>query len=515
MRHFYHRHLLLALLFGSLVGCSDPPPPAPSPNTDFCASIRKDNSTSLEAEVRPWREKMQDQTGVYPLEDGNAALLARAWLSEYAEKTIDVQYFIFSADNVGLIASDYLLRAAKRGVAVRVLVDDLMVDADLDNLLALDSHPHFQIKIYNPNINLGKNIADKLMNVTTDFWGVNQRMHNKTFIADGMVSITGGRNVADEYFDYDHDYNFRDRDVLMLGGESAAVQKSFNQFWNHPLAVSLTEVTEKRLTPAEANAAKEALHQYACNPANFWPEIREAIVKLPTSFKEIQQSPHFQWVEKVRFISDHPNKNEAGPGSANNLSHTQRELMRLVQDAQESVYIQTPYLVMTEVGRRLLADAVKRGVRVVIQTNSLASTDNLMAFGGYARDREAILATGVQIYEWRPDAKIRQKLMRTPLAEKNQKPPVFGLHAKTMVVDQKIAVIGTFNFDPRSAYLNTECITIIPSASVASAIQNRILAEITEDNSWHTTPSKNPDAEAGIMKRLRLLWQGLAPKILL
>lgn len=152
---------------------------------------------------------MKESTGVYVLEEDTESLLSRAWLSQNAEKTIDIQYFIFSADNIGLIAADYLVKAAERGVKVRLLVDDLMVDAKGDELLKLTAHKNLSIKIYNPLANIGKNIFQKMINLTTNFHGFNQRMHNKTFTVDGKVSITGGRNVADEYFGYDHEYNFK------------------------------------------------------------------------------------------------------------------------------------------------------------------------------------------------------------------------------------------------------------------------------------------------------------------
>ncbi|MEP6832003.1 MAG: phospholipase D-like domain-containing protein, partial [Gemmatimonas sp.] len=179
----------------------------------FCAQVHVTGAKLSEhlAAVAPL---MRTSTGVYALEEGDVSMVARAWLTEAAEHTIDVQYFIFTADNVGLIAVDYLLRAADRGVHVRVLVDDFMLEADGEELLALDAHPNIEIRLYNPTANIGKNLPTKLYNLTTDFRGFNQRMHNKTFIVDGQVVITGGRNIADEYFDYDHEYNFRDRDVL-------------------------------------------------------------------------------------------------------------------------------------------------------------------------------------------------------------------------------------------------------------------------------------------------------------
>ena len=180
---------------------------------------------------------MAEKTGVHVLEDGAGSMVTRAWLTEYAEKTIDIQYFIFSTDNVGLIACDYLVRAADRGVKVRILVDDIMVDATVEDVLTLDSHENIDIKIYNPGVNLGKSIYSKVKTFTTEFRSANQRMHNKTFIVDGKIVITGGRNIADEYFDYDHEYNFRDRDVLLLGGVTKDINTSFTEFWDSDLSV--------------------------------------------------------------------------------------------------------------------------------------------------------------------------------------------------------------------------------------------------------------------------------------
>lgn len=134
------------------------------------------------------------------------------------------------------------MRAADRGVQVRLLVDDIMVDTGIDDILTLDRHKNISIKIYNPGVNLGKNIFNKLKKFATDFRGANQRMHNKTFVVDSKIVITGGRNIADEYFDYDHEYNFRDRDVLLLGKIASDVHNSFEQFWNSPLSVDICEL---------------------------------------------------------------------------------------------------------------------------------------------------------------------------------------------------------------------------------------------------------------------------------
>ncbi len=185
--------------------------------TYSCDSMIKNHTEKLSDVLVPFREKMKMHTGVFPLETGESAILTRAWLSDAAEKSIDVQYFIFSKDNVGLIAFDYLVHAADRGVKVRVLIDDFMLDVEEHEILAMASHPNISIKIYNPGVNLGKNIFEKAKKYASDFKSANQRMHNKQFIVDGEVVITGGRNIESMYFDFDHQYNFRDRDVLLIG----------------------------------------------------------------------------------------------------------------------------------------------------------------------------------------------------------------------------------------------------------------------------------------------------------
>ena len=217
LKYTFHFTLKLTVVYLAFltVGCSSKEDKYMVIDEDFCSQIHFNNPHPLSNQMEQFSELMESKTGVYTLEEGDVSMIARAWLCESAEKTIDIQYFIFSADNVGLIAIDYLLRAADRGVKVRLLIDDIMLQADAEELSILDAHPNIFIKIYNPVANIGKNLPEKLYNLTTDFQGFNQRMHNKTFIVDRQVVITGGRNIADEYFDFDHEYNFRDRDVLL------------------------------------------------------------------------------------------------------------------------------------------------------------------------------------------------------------------------------------------------------------------------------------------------------------
>lgn len=458
-------------------------------------------------------DKMHNKTGVYVLEQGIEAMLSRAWLTKHAQKTIDVQYFIFSTDNIGLIATNYLIQAANRGIKVRVLVDDIMVEANEKDIAKIASHENIEIKIYNPMANIGKNIFQKIINITTDFHKLNQRMHNKTFTIDGKVSITGGRNIADEYFGYDHEYNFRDRDVLLVGGVVKKVQKSFNEFWNSNLSVNIEDILQSDKINKDESIFKD-LQNYASKEENFVLTVRNKINKLPEAIKEIQENQKLQWIENVEYISDIPGKNNANKFLAGSGKSTER-LIDLLQNSKKSVVIQTPYLITTTKTRKILKTLTDKGIDIKILTNSLASTDNLEAFSGYQRDREDLLKTGVKIYEFKPDAKIRQKIMSEVMQKQLEKAPIFGLHAKSMVIDSFISVIGTYNVDPRSANLNTENFVIIPSKKIAKEVEEGMLEELKEENAWKISLDWNPDDKVDLKKRVRVKIRKIVPKSIL
>jgi len=510
MRYLY---LCLVLLL-SILSCKNDNNKTATVETDFCTNIHRTDTITLSKALAPYADVMKSKTGVYVLEDGGESLVTRAWFSEYAEKTIDIQYFIFSTDNVGLIACDYIVRAADDGVKVRILVDDIMLDAGIEDILVMDAHENISIKIYNPGVNLGRSLFQKLKKLATDFRSVNQRMHNKTFIVDGKVVITGGRNIADEYFDYDHEYNFRDRDVLLMGGVASEVQQSFSEFWVDSLSVPARSlVDEKEVLKEELDKENsfKRLHEYACNPNNFWPQIRKRIEDLPNTFIDLQSSGRLAWVDSVAFVSDIPGKNDTKKGLGGGGLSTDA-LIDLVKKAQTTIDIQSPYLITTELSRGLFKSAIDRGVKIRILTNSLASTDNLDAFNGYQRNRKDLLEIGVEVHEFRPDAAERYRIMTRDLQEKLDFTPTFGLHSKTMVVDNKITVIGTFNLDPRSANLNTECLTIIYSEKVTANVMQGIEEEFKAENSWQTTLDFNPDDKVGKKKRFNTWTRKIVPK---
>ncbi len=474
--------------------------------TDVDRSITTiDTSNNLDQHIKP------NQTGIYVLEEGMEAITSRAWMCNHAQKSMDIQYFIFSEDKIGIISCDYMLRAACDGIKVRVIVDDLLQEGNPDYILALDQHENIEIKIYNPNITLGSNLVKKVYNGLTDFRGMNQRMHHKTFIVDGKMAISGGRNMADEYYDFDHEYNFRDRDVLLIGGEAQEVQSEFDRYWSSELSVSISDLVEFSNEDYSPIGLYNWIHEYTADSINFWPSVR---ARIPQIMNDITSSDYFHYVDEVNFHSDDPGKNDGTEGlGGGGISTT--ALINLVNQAEEEIYIQSPYLVTTDIGTDLFTAAVNRGVEVHILTNSLASTDNLEAFSGYQRGRKALLAAGVKIYEYKPDAEIRKSIMDSDLQRKMDFQPIFGLHAKSMVVDQKIAVVGTFNLDPRSAHLNTECVTEMHSPEISKEMLSIMKLELQPQNAWKVTKDFNPDHMAGKIKRVQAMTRRLVPKSVL
>jgi cardiolipin synthase C len=443
------------------------------------------------------------KSGVYVLDTGTQALLARAWLADHAKESIEVQYFIWSTDNIGILAAEALLRAAERGVRVRVIVDDLLIDAPDKSLLALAVHPNIEIRIYNPQSSVGVPLHKRLLNALTDFRGVNQRMHDKTLVVDGKVGITGGRNMAAEYFDYNHEYNFRDRDALLLGEAVKAMRASFERFWNSELSVKVEDLydgwglmqSNVRVNDDEIQRVYRELHGYAKSPENFAPEVRAAIVATPASFARLAQQ--MVW-GKVEFISDRPGKNE-NQFRLDGGGQTASALGKLVQNARVRIVIQSPYLVLSDKAMDLFRQVTARGIAVRINTNSLASTDNLAAFSGYRNQRDRLLKMGLQIYEYKPAPEVQLKLMqRSPAA--TGKSPIFSLHAKTLVIDSKTVYIGTFNFDPRSENLNTEVGAIIHDAALARAVEASIETDMAPGNSWDAAKD-DPDQYVSLAKR--------------
>ncbi|MEW8295681.1 MAG: phospholipase D family protein [Candidatus Thiodiazotropha sp.] len=448
------------------------------------------------------------KSAVYILEKGEESLLTRAWLTQTAANTIDVQYFIWSTDNIGTLASESLLNAAERGVRVRVIVDDLLIDAEPETLLSLEAHPNIQIKIYNPVHSVGRGFLSRLWHLITDFRGSNQRMHDKVVIYDQTLAITGGRNMADEYYDYDHAYNFRDRDVMVAGSVLPEIQRSFDAFWHSPLSVSLDSLLaeeKQRLTGDQVLRYTDWLHRYAQNPENFAPEVRDAITDMGTRFDQIVSM--MQWTE-VEYISDIPGKNSSSDG-LDGGGRTTTSLINLLSEAKHQILIESPYLIMPSGGFDFFAELVAAGVEIAIVTNSLASTDNLQAYSGYRKQKQRLLDLGIKIFEFKPKPGIYRHLIDRH-EELGKEIPIFALHAKSLVIDDQVAYVGTFNFDPRSANLNTEVGLVIRDGKIAQQVANAIRRDMAPENSWEAGASdQHQDVNFG--KKLKVNLWGLLP----
>jgi putative cardiolipin synthase len=287
------------------------------------------------------------------------------------------------------------------------------------------------------------------------------------------------------------------------------MQENFEEFWRSSLAVpvgALIETGDQVITDADALGKAAQLHAYASDPLNFEPAVRAAIEDLPDSFPSLLSQMTWQ---PVTFISDAPGKNDGKAGLGGGGQATD-SLFETIRNAKHSVVIQSPYLIMPRGGIELLAALTARGVDIRIVTNSLASTDNIPAFSGYHRQRPRLLNAGVELFEYKPHPGIQAELVeRYPRLANNN--PVFALHAKSMVIDDRLIFIGTFNLDPRSANLNTEVGVLIESEELARQLKASIERDMRPENSWQATLDFAPDYVVERSKRIQLGFINLLP----
>jgi cardiolipin synthase C len=396
------------------------------------------------------------KTGIHPLFKAREAFAARALLAANAEKSLDVQYYIWHGDITGTLLFDELRAAAERGVRVRLLLDDSGTSGVDTQLAALNSHPNIEIRLFNPFVVR----KPKAIGYVTDFMRANRRMHNKSFTADSQATIIGGRNVGDEYFGATEGVLFADLDVLAVGPVVADVSTDFDRYWasgsSYPVDLILPAADGSTLA-AVAVAAKETAQSSAA--ADYIQAIRGSEFFSDLVGGELD----FEWAD-TRMISDDPAKGlgEAVPGGL--MIH---QLGDLLGNPQSHVELVSSYFVPTADGVEVFKGMVERGVSVRVLTNSLDATDVAAAHAGYAKRRKDLLKAGVVLYEMRRLSSSNKR---------NESAGAFGssgssLHAKTFAVDQERVFVGSFNFDPRSANLNTELGFVIESPTMADAIE--------------------------------------------
>lgn len=387
--------------------------------------------------------------GIRPLADGRAAFAARAVLAREATASIDAQYYIWQDDVTGLMLLDELRAAAGRGVRVRLLVDDNGIPG-LDPLLAeLDALPNTEVRIFNP-FTLRR---PKLLSYLFDFRRLNRRMHNKSMTVDGLVSIVGGRNVGDVYFEYGAGTHYFDVDAIAIGPIVDDVAASFDAYWNSASAYAAAAIL------APAGAPRIAVEAEAARSSARGAGYQQAIEDNELARRLEARDVTFEWGDATLYV-DAPTKGLGG--SEDDL--VVEKLFALADGVETSLDLVSAYFIPGARGAEVLEDLARRGVRVRVLTNSLDATDVVPVHAAYSKYREALVASGVRLFEFRS---MRQDRVDRSLPELLAG-SASGLHAKVFGFDGSQAFIGSYNLDPRSARLNTEMGLLIDSPSIAA-----------------------------------------------
>lgn len=439
---------------------------------------------------------------LYILGDAKDAFAARIALTDHAVRSLDIQYYIWRNDLSGSLLLQKLQAAAERGVRVRLLLDDNNT-AGMDNLLAaLDAHPNIQIRLFNPFLYR----RFRAWGYLTDFPRLNRRMHNKSFTADNRAAIVGGRNIGDEYFDISGDTAFADMDVLIGGAAVKRVSEDFDRYWNSDSAYPFAAIVKN----ADTGAGQQQLAaDHNLEPA--YAAYQTALAAAPLN-RAIAAGKVPYIHAPVQLVSDDPAK------ALNRQIHIDitAELARALQQPKQELYLVSPYFVPTRQGTAVLAALAQSGVRIGILTNSLRATDVAAVHSGYARYRKPLLQAGIGLYEFKADNAVLTA-KDTGLTGSS----AASLHAKTFIADRERVFVGSFNFDPRSARLNTEMGLVIHHPPLAQNMQ-RTLETFTEKTAYRLSLDRhrrilwtNPDTGQTSRQEPKAgFWKRLAAKIL-
>ena len=454
-----------------------------------------------------------DQSGFRPLGDGVEALLARLALADMADKTLDVQYYIWHDDLTGRHFANALLKAADRGVRVRVILDDLGASADDDILAAIDLHPNIEIRLFNP-------VASRTfrgLSMLGDFSRVNRRMHNKALIADNQAAIVGGRNIGDEYFDASGDVAFGDLDLISVGPVVRQVSNAFDRYWNSrsvvPIA-ALHTVDEAQLTKLRADLS-----------AFVQDQRQSTYVQQSLSYlnEKIAAGPDKLFRGQAIALYDDPSKIRQAPENLEGSLITQ--FARLGSSLQRELFIVSPYFIPGDEGVAWLRGLAQRGVAITILTNSLAASDVGAVHAGYRRYRQQLLEAGIRLYELKPGAVEQAKQLKKHRIGASRA----SLHAKTFIFDRSAVFVGSLNLDPRSIQLNTEVGIVCINTDMAQQLDQRLRqnldhiawrVQLSADDkgrlSWHEAGSDgekvyHDEPQTSLWRRMSVWFIGLLP----
>ncbi len=417
-------------------------------------ALAPSSDTALGAIVLRLMQENPDTSGVVPLADGEAAFAARLLLADTAAASIDLRIYIWQKDITGLLLLDAMKRAADRGVRVRLLLDDNGI-AGLDPVLAeLNEHPNVEIRLFNPFIYRRFRAVSYLL----DFSRVNRRMHNKSMTVDGVVAIVGGRNVGDNYFSQDKEQNFFDLDVVALGPAAREVDEDFDRYWASEPVVPAEAILPAPPADGDALESLVAPLRSATGAEHFLRAVENS--SLMARLKDGARG--FEWVP-VTLVSDDPAK---GLGKAAEAELMAAQLLKLLREPDSEIGLVSAYFIPGDRLAEVLSDWARDGIRVRTLTNAQEATDVLPVHSGYVAYRDRLLDAGVELWELKSEQEEASLRRQFGLVGAHSS----SLHAKSFLVDRDRIFIGSFNFDPRSARLNTEMGYLIESPALAGRL---------------------------------------------
>jgi putative cardiolipin synthase len=450
---------------------TDPRPDYPrTPSTAFedPASTRLGQFFGLAADQHP------GLSGFSLLSQGREAFIARLALTDLVERGLDMQYYVWDGDTTGRIIVEHVMKAADRGVRVRLLVDDPFYK-DSDSVKAgLDAHPNVEIRLFNPLTNRRWSILDFIF----DFGRVNRRMHNKLMVADNAAAIVGGRNIGDIYYGVNTFANYRDLDVLAAGPVVRDLSGVFDRYWNSPSTVPIAAIVDRAHDAADLDAIRIRLRE-AIAAADYPYPIDQELEQLAAQGAELRDN--LVWAHG-RIVADDPESIAPGKESDDVIEFIRGRVAQL----KEELLVESPYFVLPARAQATVKVLQERNVRVRVLTNSLASNDMLPAHSGYAKTRRRLLENGMELYELRPDTDAFRPGWSI-LSERSRA----ALHAKAMAFDGEAVFIGSFNLDPRSAVINTEAGLYIESPELAKRLTAYMATGVVPANSYRVLLDPN------------------------
>ncbi|WP_157631121.1 phospholipase D family protein [Vibrio pacinii] len=441
-------------------------------------------------------------TGFLPLGQGEDALLARLALIESAQSSLDLQYYIYRSDETSHLLSWRLYQAAQRGVRVRLLLDDMQKRND-HHMAALNAHPNVEIRLFNPH----QYRDARLFAMVSDFGRLNHRMHNKSLTADSVASIVGGRNIGNEYFSFESNVEFGDFDLLLYGDAVQQTADQFDLYWNSLYAVPIEWIVDDGKQPDDRLIAQAvAKHQLEQK----FTQGRYDFTQLPL-YQQLTQGEIELWWGKGEIWYDSPDK------VATQKSQLVDNLAELLKTVDHSIVVISPYFVPTESGTKALIAAAQRGIDVTIVTNSLASNDVFAVHGWYSKYRQSLVEGGVTLWEVKSSADLQSKWSITGSSHSS-------LHAKVVLVDNHVLVVGSMNWDPRSGQLNTEMAAVIEqpeyvaqtTASLTAALEENAykIVNIDNDVAWQDVSNGityHSEPDASMWRRIGAWFSGILP----